>query len=141
MTSRPRSLAASIITAVALADVPASMTVPIPICVVIRDHAAVPRRVLGQATQIVADAYRPLGIFVVWIKSPVCTDMTTIHLSILPRRARGESGDRIIGVDAPSGFDVDGHLAHILYRRVGDARVTGYALGYVMAPCRPRGSR
>ena len=133
MTFCPRSLAATIITAVALADVPASAAVPLPICIVIRDHANVPDRVLGQAIQIVADAYRLLGIGIVWIKSPVCADITTMHLSILPRRAQGEGGDRIIGVDGPDGLEPHVHLAHILYRRIGDDRVTGHALGYVMA--------
>ena len=123
MTSRPRSLAASIIAAVALANVPASAAVPIPICVVIRDYAAVPGGSRVQAIQIVADAYRPLGIGVVWMKSPVCAEMTTIHLSILPRTARGEGSDRIIGVDAPSGLEADMHLAHILFRRIGGDRV------------------
>jgi hypothetical protein len=47
-----------------------------PLCrfpsALIRDHANVPHRVLSPAIQLVADAYRPLGIGVVWIQSPVC---------------------------------------------------------------------
>jgi hypothetical protein len=121
-------LAATIIAAVALANVPASAAVPIPICVVIRDHVAVPRRVLGQAIQIVADAYRPLGIGLVWTKSPSPpTDMTTMHFSILPRTAVSDGRDGIIGIDGPDGLEAHVHLAHILYRRVGDDRVTRYA--------------
>jgi hypothetical protein len=52
-------LTASIMAVVALAHVPAATAMPIPIWVVIRDHANVPVRSLGRAIQIVSDAYRP----------------------------------------------------------------------------------
>jgi hypothetical protein len=134
MKSGPCSLTASIMAAVALAGIPMSVAAPIPICVVIRDHAGVPHAVLGQAIQIVGDAYRPLGIGIVWLESPSpTTDMTTMQLSILPRTATRNGRDGIIGIDAPAGLEQHVHLAHILYRRAGDDRATGHALGYVMA--------
>ena len=134
MKSGPCSLTASIMAAVALAGIPMSMAAPIPICVVIRDHAGVPHAVLGQAIQIVTDAYRPLGIGIVWLESPSPpTDMTTMQLSILPRTATTNGRDGIIGIDAPAGLERHVHLAQVLYRRAGDDRATGHALGYVMA--------
>jgi hypothetical protein len=134
MKSAPYSLVASVMAAVALADVPVSAAMPTPICVVLRNHAGVPRSVLGQAIQIVTDVYRPLGIGIVWITSaPLPTEMTTLHLSILPRTARRRGDDRIIGVDAPAGGATPEHLAHILYRRIGDDALTARALGHVMA--------
>ena len=134
MDSSAHMLVTAVLTAVAVADMPTSATAPIPLCVVIQDHAGVHREVLSLAIQTVTDVYRPLGIGLVWIEEPIQSPrMTTVHLSILPRSTAHEGARRIVGVEAPTTADSRVHVAHVLYERVGTDDETGRALGYVMS--------
>ena len=134
MDSMTQMLATVVLTAVALADIPTTARAPIPLCVVIQNHAGVHRQVLSHAIQTVTGVYRPLGIGVVWIEGPIQSPrMTTVHLSILPRNTSHEGAPRIVGVEAPTTLDSRVHVAHVLYERVGADDETGRALGYVMS--------
>jgi hypothetical protein len=134
MDSMAQMLASVVLTAVALADIPTAAPVPIPLCMVIQNHAAVHREVLSHAIQIVTDVYRPLGIGVVWIEGPIQSPrMTTVHLSILPRNAGHQGARRIVGVEAPTMPASGVHVAHVLYEPVGTDDETGRALAYVIS--------
>jgi hypothetical protein len=123
----------SVLSAVAPTGAAAS-DMPVPVVVVIHNHAGVAPPVLGRAIQATADAFRPLGIGIAWIRPPASLpDGTVVHLSILQRTAQGRSAGAVVGIDAPVDAGAPTHLAHILYRRVGNDAETGNVLAYVMA--------
>ncbi len=125
-------LATSVMSVIALAGAAAEQQ--LPVFVVIENHAATPRHVLARAIQTVVDVYRPLGVGIAWIRGPFpAGDTPTLYLSLLPRTTGGEHGASMAGIDAPATRDATTHLAHILYRRIGDDEETGRALGYLMA--------
>jgi hypothetical protein len=88
------------LSAVALAAVSASDT-PVPVVVVIHNHAGVAPPVLGRAIQATADALRPLGVGIAWLRPPAdIPDGTVVHLRILQRTAQGSSVDSMVGINA-----------------------------------------
>lgn len=135
MKSTAHALTASVMTAIALAGIGTSGGSPIPVFVVIQNQAGVPRQVLGRAIQVVADAYRPLGIGIAWIEQPVpASAARTVQVTLLRRKAERHDDQRMIGIDAPGDRHARVHLAHILYQSIDDDDVvTGHALAYVLA--------
>ena len=115
MDSMGQMLATVVLTAVALADIPTAAPVPIPLCVVIQNHAGVHREVLSHAIQTVTAVYWPLGIGVVWIEGPFQSPrMTTVHLSILSRNTGHEGARRGAAILTPEEVQaiLEGTAAH-----------------------------
>jgi len=68
---------------------------------------------MGRAIQVVADAYRPLGIGIAWIERPVPASAVPTVLVTLLRRSAGRNGDeKMLGIDAPGDARSRVHLAH-----------------------------
>jgi hypothetical protein len=135
MKSTAHALTASVMTAIALAGISTPGESPIPVFVLIQNQARIPREVLGRAIQVVADAYRPLGIGIAWIEQPApASAVPTIHVTLLQRGGQRTEDEKIIGLDAPGDPRARVHLAHILYQSIDDDDVvTGHALAYVLA--------
>jgi hypothetical protein len=134
MKSTAHALTASVMTAIALAGISTPGESPIPVFVLIQNQARISRQVLGRAIQVVADAYRPLGIGIAWIEQPVpASAVPTIHVTLLQRSGQRTADEKIIGIDAAGDPRARVHLAHILYQRIDDDVATGHALAYVLA--------